>query len=400
MREAVIVSTARTPIGKAYRGAFNNTQGQELIGHALAQAVKRAGVAAAEIDDVVVGCAMQQGSTGGNVARQGLLRAGFPVTVSGMSIDRQCSSGLMAIATAAKQIVNDGMQVTIGGGVESISLVQNDKMNRFRAADPWLVKNLPQIYMTMIETAEIVADRYGVSREAQDQYSLQSQQRTAAAQAEGRYDAEIAPLTSIMTVTDKETGTTSEKEVTLKLDEGNRPKTTLADLQALQPVFKNGQRIKEGRFITAGNASQLSDGAAAMVLMEAKEASKRNLKPLGAYRGMMVAACDPDEMGIGPVFAVPKLLKANGLSMDDIGIWELNEAFASQVLYIRDKLGIPNDKLNVSGGAISIGHPYGMSGARMAGHLLIEGKRRGAKYGVVTMCVGGGMGAAGLFEIF
>jgi acetyl-CoA C-acetyltransferase len=400
MREAVIVSTARTPIGKAYRGAFNNTQGQELIGHALAQAVKRAGVAAAEVEDIVVGCAMQQGSTGGNVARQGLLRAGFPVTVSGMSIDRQCSSGLMAIATAAKQIVHDGMQVTIGGGVESISLVQNDKMNRFRAADPWLVKNLPQIYMTMIETAEIVADRYGVSREAQDQYSLQSQQRTAAAQAEGRFDAEIAPLTSIMTVTDKETNTTSEKEVTLKLDEGNRPKTTLADLQALQPVFKNGQRIKEGRFITAGNASQLSDGAAAMVLMEAKEAAKRNLKPLGAYRGMMVAACDPDEMGIGPVFAVPKLLKANGLSMDDIGIWELNEAFASQVLYIRDKLGIPNDKLNVSGGAISIGHPYGMSGARMSGHLLIEGKRRGAKYGVVTMCVGGGMGAAGLFEIY
>jgi acetyl-CoA C-acetyltransferase len=400
MREAVIVSTARTPIGKAYRGAFNNTQGQELIGHALGEAVKRAGIDPAQVEDVVVGCAMQQGSTGGNVARQGLLQAGFPVTVPGMSIDRQCSSGLMAIATAAKQIVQDGMQVTIGGGVESISLVQNDKMNRFRAADPWLVKNLPQIYMTMIETAEIVAERYGVSREAQDEYSLQSQQRTAQAQAEGRYDAEIAPLTSMMVVTDKETGATSEKEVRLKLDEGNRPKTALADLQALQPVFKGGQRIQQGRFITAGNASQLSDGAAASVLMEAKEAERRGLKPLGAYRGMMVAACDPDEMGIGPVFAVPKLLKAQGLSMDDIGIWELNEAFASQVLYIRDKLGIPNDKLNVSGGAISIGHPYGMSGARMTGHLLIEGKRRGAKYGVVTMCVGGGMGAAGLFEIY
>jgi acetyl-CoA C-acetyltransferase len=400
MREAVIVSTARTPVGKAYRGAFNNTQGQELAGHAIAQAAKRAGIDPAQVEDVVIGCALQQGSTGGNVARQALLRAGLPVTVPGQSIDRQCSSGLMAIATAAKQIITDGMQVAIGGGVESISLVQNDKMNRFRGADPWLVKNIPQIYMSMLETAEIVAERYGVSREAQDEYSFQSQQRTAQAQAEGRYNDEIAPLTSIMQITDKETGTVSEKEVTIKLDEGNRPQTTLADLQKLQPVFKNGQRIKEGKFITAGNASQLSDGASALVLMEAKEAEKRGLKPLGAYRGMMVAGCDPDEMGIGPVFAVPKLLKLHGLKMDDIGIWELNEAFASQVLYIRDKLGIPNDKLNVSGGAISIGHPYGMSGARMTGHLLIEGKRRGAKYGIVTMCIGGGMGGAGLFEIF
>jgi len=400
MREAVIVATARTPIGKAYRGAFNDTQGQELASHAIAQAVKRAGVDPAEIEDVILGCALQQGSTGGNVARQALLRAGLPVTVPGMSVDRLCSSGLMAIATAAKQIVHDGMQIAVGGGVESISLVQNDKMNRFRAADPWLVQHLPQIYMSMIETAEVVAERYGISREAQDEYALQSQQRTAQAQAEGRYAVEIAPLPSIMTVTDKATGATSQKAVTLELDEGNRPKTTLADLQALKPVFKDGQRIKEGRFITAGNASQLSDGAAALVLMEAREAEKRGLKPLGAYRGMAVAGCDPDEMGIGPVFAVPKLLQKQGLTMDDIGLWELNEAFASQVLYIRDRLGIPNDKLNVSGGAISIGHPYGMSGARMTGHLLIEGKRRGVKYGVVTMCVGGGMGAAGLFEIF
>jgi acetyl-CoA C-acetyltransferase len=400
MREAVIVSTARTPIGKAYRGAFNDTQGQELAAHAIAHAVKRAGIDPAEIEDVVMGCALQQGSTGGNVARQALLRAGLPVTVPGMTIDRQCSSGLMAIATAAKQIMYDGMQVAIGGGVESISLVQNDKINRFRGQDPWLVANLPQTYMSMLETAEVVAERYGISREAQDAYALQSQQRTGAAQAEGRFEAEIAPTTTTMLVTDKQTNETSKKQVTLKLDEGNRPQTVLADLQKLQPVFKNGQRVKEGAFITAGNASQLSDGASAMVLMEAKEAEKRGLKPLGVFRGMMVAGCDPDEMGIGPVFAVPKLLAKHGLKMDDIGIWELNEAFAVQVLYCRDKLGIPNDKLNVSGGAISIGHPYGMSGARMSGHILIEGKRRGAKYGVVTMCIGGGMGGAGLFEIF
>jgi acetyl-CoA C-acetyltransferase len=400
MREAVIVSTARTPIGKAFRGAFNDTEAPVLGGHVIREAVKRAGIDPASVEDVIMGCAAQQGTQGYNLGRLCAATGGLPNSVPGMTVDRQCSSGLMAISIAANQIVSGAMDIAIGAGTESISLTQNKYKNAYRARSKAVIEASPYMYMPMIETAEIVASRYGISREAQDEYSARSQQRAAAAFAAGYLSAELAPLQTEMVVTDKATGETSTRVVTLDRDEGARGDTTAEGLAQLKPVFSGGEVVAQGEHITAGNSSQLSDGASACVLVEAKRAEALGLKPLGALKGVAVAGCDPEEMGIGPIFAVPKLLEKHGLKISDIDLWELNEAFACQVLYCRDKLGIPDELLNVNGGGIAIGHPFGMSGARMAGHLLIEGHRRGAKLGIVTMCIGGGMGAAGLFEIY